>query len=539
VTSTIKKPYEEGKVRAAQNPDQPPQTVRRWVLLATILGSSMVFIDGTVVNVALPVLQTDLRAGVSEVQWIVEAYALFLSALLLVGGALGDRYGRRAIYVAGIVLFAVASIWCGLAPDAGQLIVARAVQGIGGALLVPGSLAIISATFPKEERGRAIGTWSGFTAITTAFGPVLGGFLVEQASWRWVFYINVPLAMAVLGLVFWKMPESRDESASGRLDWAGALLATIGLGGLVYGLIESSNLGWDSPVVLTALVVGVLALVLFVVVEARSRTPMMPLALFRSHTFSGTNLLTLFLYGALGATFFFFPFDLIQVQGYSPTAAGAALLPFVLLLFALSRWSGGLINSFGSKLPLVVGPVIAAIGFALFALPGTGGSYWTTYFPAAVVLGLGFAVTVAPLTTAVMGAVDVRHSGVASGVNNAVSRTAGLVAIAVLGIVMLGAFNSSLDGRMGPLEVSPQVRQAIDSQRNKLAAAEIPATVDAQTRSKLKVALDESFLDGFRLVMIINAGLALASALAAALLVEGKAPADESSEQTVAEGGAI
>jgi EmrB/QacA subfamily drug resistance transporter len=498
----------------------------------------MAFIDGTVVNVALPVLQTDLGASVSQVQWVVEAYALFLSALLLVGGALGDRYGRRAIYVIGIVLFAVASMWCGLAPDASQLIVARAAQGIGGALLVPGSLAIISATFPKEERGRAIGTWSGFSAITAAVGPVLGGFLVEQASWRWVFFINVPLAVAVLGLIFWKMPESRNESASGRLDWAGAFLATIGLGGLVYGLIESSNLGWDSPVVLTALAVGLLALVLFIVVEARSREPMVPLNLFQSRTFSGANLLTLFLYGALSAATFFLPFNLIQVQGYSPTAAGAALLPFVLLLFVLSRWAGGLINNFGSKLPLVVGPAIAGIAFALFALPGTGGSYWTTYFPGAVVLGLGFAITVAPLTTTVMGAVDVSHSGVASGINNAVSRTAGLVAIAVLGIVMLGVFNSSLDSRLGALEVSPQVRQALDSQRNKLAAAEIPAGVDAQTGSKLKVALDESFLDGFRLVMLINAGLALASALAAALMVEGKAPAGRGREETVAEGGA-
>ncbi len=518
---------------------QSTNVAGKWVLLTTILGSSMAFIDGSVVNVALPVLQTDLRASVADAQWVVEAYALFLSALILVGGSLGDRYGRKAVYAIGIALFAAASVWCGLAPDAGQLIVARAVQGIGGALLVPGSLAIISATFPKEERGRAIGTWSGFSAITTAIGPVLGGFLVEQASWRWVFFINIPLAAAVMALIFLKVPESRDESASasGRLDWLGALLATVGLGGIVFGLIESSNLGLGNPEVLVALAVGMVALILFIVVEARSPSPMMPLSLFRSRTFSGTNLLTFLLYGALGGALFFLPFNLIQVQGYQPTAAGASMLPFVLLLFTLSRWSGGLITRFGSKLPLVIGPSIAGVGFALFALPGIGGSYWTTYFPAALALGLGFAITIAPLTTTVMGAVDVSRSGIASGINNAVSRTAGLIALAALGIVISGVFNSSLDSRLSTLHISPEVRSALDTQRDKLAAADIPKSVDAKAQAEIKRALDESFLDGFRLVMLIAAGLALASAVAAGVMVEGKGkpvPLDSEREMVAA-----
>jgi EmrB/QacA subfamily drug resistance transporter len=482
----------------------------------------MVFIDSTVVNVALPVLQAELNATAAQVQWIVESYALFLAALILVGGSLGDLYGRRRIFACGVLLFALASVWCGLSPNVNQLILARAVQGLGGALLTPGSLAIISASFNSEQRGQAIGTWSGFTGITSALGPVLGGWLVEQASWRWIFFINVPLAVFVLGIVFWRVPESRDEEGTNRLDWWGALLVTIGLGTMVYGLIESSNLGLGHPVVLSTLAVGVVTLIAFIFVEAHSRTPMMPLTLFRSQTFTGANLLTFLLYAALSGALFFFPFNLIQVQGYSATAAGAAFLPLILIMFLLSRCSGGLVSRYGAKLPLMVGPTIAAIGFVLFAVPRIGGSYWMTFFPAVTVLGLGMAISVAPLTTTVMGAVKVRSSGLASGINNAVSRIAGLLSVAIFSIVVLSVFNNGLDRRLAILEIPSEVQKMLAEQQSKLAGAEIPPGLSNEMSAVLKQAIAESFVDGFRWVMLVAAGLALASALIAALMIKDK-----------------
>jgi EmrB/QacA subfamily drug resistance transporter len=298
-----------------------------WILAATIIGSSMVFIDGTVVNVALPVLQKEFSASLVDASWVVEAYALMLAALMLVGGSLGDRFGRKKLFALGIVVFALASIACGAAQSVQQLIVSRAMQGIGGALLTPGSLAIITASFDQESRGKAIGTWSGFSAILAGFGPVLGGWLIDHASWRWAFWINVPLAVAALVILFFKVPESRDKESAKHLDWTGATLATFGLGLLVYGLIESSNAGVSTLVCMLTIVGGVVLLVLFTIVESRSKSPMMPLALFKSKTFAGANLLTLFLYAALSGTLFFLPFNLIQVQGYATTEAGAALVP--------------------------------------------------------------------------------------------------------------------------------------------------------------------------------------------------------------------
>ena len=518
----VKSPCDEGVIQSAPECISVAKNIGPWVLAATILGSSMAFIDGTVVNVALPVLQTDLHATAADVQWVVEAYSLFLSALILVGGSLGDSFGRRRIYAIGIALFTAASVLCGLAPNVTFLIFTRAVQGVGGALLVPGSLAIISASFAKEQRGRAIGTWSGFTSITSALGPVLGGWLVQYASWRWVFFINIPMAAITLGILFWRVPESRDEENKARLDWWGALLATLGLGGIVYGLIESSNLGLANPLVIFALILGVVALIAFLFVEARSSSPMLPLSLFRSKTFSGANLLTFLLYAALGGALYFLPFNLIRVQGYPPTAAGAANLPFIIIMFSLSRWSGGLVSRYGAKLPLIIGPLIAACGFALFAVPGIGGSYWTTFFPAVVVLGLGMAVSVAPLTTTVMGAVDVQRAGVASGVNNAVSRAAGLIAIAVLGIVILSVFESSLDSHLAGLHLASATQQMIETQRTKLVGIAIPAGVSNSLYAALERAIDESFVAGFRVVMLVCAALAAASALSALLLIEGK-----------------
>jgi len=518
--ASITQPCDQGVILSS--PVIAPCTARAgpWVLAATILGSSLAFIDGTVVNVTLPALQSNLNATVVDVQWVIEAYVLLLAALLLVGGSLGDLYGRKRVFASGVIIFAAASIWCGVVLNVNQLIFARAVQGIGAALLVPGSLAIISASFEEHERGRAIGTWSGFTSMTTAFGPVLGGWLIEHASWRWVFFINVPIAVIVLVLTVWRVPESRDPQVGARLDWPGSALATIGLGGIVYALIESSNKNWNAPVILIALLIGMSAIISFVVVETHSRSPLLPLTLFRSRNFTGANLLTLFLYGALSSLFFFFPMNLIQVQGYTTTAAGASSLPFILLMFLLSRWSGSLVNRYGAKPPLILGPIIGAVGFALFAIPSVGGSYWTTFFPAVVVLGFGMATTVAPLTTTVMNSVPKERAGVASGINNAVSRVAAVLSIAVLGLVMLGSFNRNLATRLDVSNVPPGVRQELMRQRTKLAAIEISQDLDSETKEQLRRSIRESFVSGFRLVMLIASGLALASAAAAWLMID-------------------
>jgi EmrB/QacA subfamily drug resistance transporter len=481
-------------------------------LIATILASSMAFIDGTVVNVALPALQSALHASGTDIQWVVESYALLLASLLLLGGSLGDLYGRRRIFLSGVLLFAVGSSWCGLSSSMTSLIAARGLQGIGAALLVPGSLAIISASYAEAERGRAFGTWSSFTAITAAIGPVLGGWLVENASWRWVFFINLPIAVIVISISLWRVPESRDEAANQRLDWLGATLVTFGLGAITYALINGSATTSGPEAVNWILgLAGVGALLCFLIVESRSPAPMVSLHLFRSRDFSGANLLTFLLYAPLGGILFFFPLDLIQVQRYSATQAGAALLPLIVLIFLLSRWSGGLVARYGARLPLTVGSFTAAAGFALFLRPGIGGAYWNTFFPAVVVLGIGMAVSVAPLTTAVMESVPSSVAGIASGVNNAVSRTAGLLAIAVFGLVLSAGFNRTLNRSLSRMQLSPTVRQSVEVQRSKLAGAQIGEPV-------VMHAFDEAFVSGYRDVIWISVGMALLSTLSAQMI---------------------
>jgi EmrB/QacA subfamily drug resistance transporter len=509
------------------------------VLAATIVGSSLAFIDGTVVTVALPAIARELGATGADVQWVVEAYALFLSSLLLAGGSLGDRFGRRRVFALGIVIFTVASIACGLSRSTFSLILARGVQGIGGALLVPGSLALIAASFDSKARGKAIGTWSGFSGITTAIGPILGGWLVSL-SWRWAFFLNVPLAAVVL-LLLRRVPESRNPNAR-RLDLAGAFLATIGLGGLVYGLIESSRRTWADPFVIGAVVAGLIGLALFLLVEARVKAPMLPLGLFRSTTFAGANALTLFLYGALGCAFFFLPLDLIQVHGYSPLEAGAALLPFIVILFVLSRWSGGLVERFGERWPLVLGPIVAGVGFLALGLPGIGGSYWNTFFPGIFLLGLGMALSIAPLTTAVMNAVGQENAGIASGINNAVSRAAGLLAIAVLGLLLALTFDRDLAARLGGLPLPAAARTELMAERGKLAAAQPPPSLRPRDAAMARRAIDDAFVAGFRAVTRASAGLALLASFSSWLWIgreregKGSAPLDSRRAPARAEG---
>lgn len=507
----------------------------RWVLLATILASSMAFIDSSALDVASSALQRDLGIDSTRLFWIINIYALFLAALIMVGGSLGDHYGRKRVFMAGIAVFAGASLMCGFAPNADVLIVARGTQGIGGALMVPGSLAILTASFSSEKRGKAIGTWSTFSTITTLFGPAVGGWLAGQGLWRAVFFINLPLAVITLGVLALKVPESRDTSASEQLDYPGALLATLGLAAITYGFLEAPTYGLGDARILAALVGGLIALVLFVVVEARSDHPMVPLKLFRSRTFSGTNALTLFLYAALRVAPFFLVLNLIQVQAYPQEVAGFAFLPFGILLAVMSRWAGGLVDRVGPRLPLTIGPLIAGVGFFLFALPGlTGGTadYWTTYFPAIVILGVGMGITVAPLTTAVMGSAPAESSGTASGINNAVARTAGVLAVAIIGSIALFVFSNNLEAQTAGLNLTETSRTELRAEASKMGEAQAPASLSGDEKTGVQTAIRWAFVDTFRFVAVVAGVLAWLSALLAWVLVDRGRMAGQPAQET-------
>ena len=404
----------------------------RWVLLATVLGSTMASIDATVVGIALPAIGHDFHSSLATLQWVVTAYTLTLAGLLLFAGALGDKYGRKRIFVFGVAWFAVASALCGIAPDAPFLIGARAVQGVGAALLTPGSLAIIEASFRPDDRGKAIGAWSGFGGVGAAIGPFLGGWLIQAVSWRLIFFINLPLAVLVMAISLRHVPESRDPAATGPVDVVGGALVTAGLIGLTYGLIEGPTVGWTKPSPLAALIGGCLLLAAFVWWEHRTAEPMMPLSLFASAQFSAANVVTFAVYGALGGALFLLPIQLIQVSGYTPLQAGISLLPITVIMLALSARSGALAARIGPRLQMTVGPLVIAAGLALFVRIDHSGNYLTEVLPAMLVFGFGLAINVAPLTATVLAAAPAEHAGMASAVNNDVARAAGLIAVAVL-----------------------------------------------------------------------------------------------------------
>jgi EmrB/QacA subfamily drug resistance transporter len=510
----MKQPCDEALMQAGALGVPSAAESRPWVLAAAVLGSGMAFIDSTVVNVALPALQSSFHATVVDVQWVIESYGLFLSALILVGGALGDSLGRRAVYLWGVVGFAVASAGCGFSSSIKSLLVWRSIQGIAAAFLVPGSLTIISSSFDENARGKAIGTWAGFTTITTALGPVLGGWLIDHASWHWVFFINVPVAALVLMISLWRVPESRAPN-SGSIDWLGASTVTLGLAALVYGFLESAILGWKDTRVIVSLIVGFGCLIFLVFVEKNVKSPMVPLKLFRSASFSGANLLTLFLYAAVGIFSFVVPLNLIQIQKYSATATGAAALPMILLLFLLSRWSGGLITRYGPKMPLIVGPLIAAAGFLLFIVPDVEAQYWVAFFPAFIVLGLGMAISVAPLTTVVMNSVEQERVGTASGINNAVARVAGVLAVAVLGVVMVLAFAHSLRQSLVAQNLNADIIHQLEANATELGNLDAPPKTDPRTAAIIRFAVSEAFVFAFRLIMALCACLAVASVFVA------------------------
>jgi EmrB/QacA subfamily drug resistance transporter len=490
-------------------PDVSPAR-RRLILIATVLASGMAFVDSSVVNVALPAIQRDLAASGSAAAWVMNAYLLLLAALVLAGGAAADRFGRRRVLVIGVGVFALASVGCALAPSPGALIAARAVQGAGAALLTPASLAILGASFDGEARGQAIGTWAGVGAVMAALGPVLGGWLVDALSWRAIFFINLPLALATVALALAAIPESRDPQAGG-LDGLGAILAALGLGLLAWGLTSAASRGFAAPPVAGALVAGVVLSVAFAVWEARAPAPMVPPALLASRDFAGANILTLLLYFALGGALFFLPFELIRAHGYRATAAGAALTPFSVVMGLFSPLAGRMAARLGARGALSLGPAVAAAGFALLAVRAGDGSYWTGVFPGVLVLAVGMTLSVAPLTDTVMSSVAPGHAGKASGINNAAARLAGLLAVAIMSLVFAARFDRCLDARVGADAPGRPARgQAL-------------AVQPMAARGTLADAERNAFDEAYRFVMLAAAGCALAGGAAAWVMIGGRA----------------
>ncbi|HTI61305.1 MFS transporter [Mucilaginibacter sp.] len=498
----------------------------KWVMVSTILASSMAFIDGTALNVVLPALQKDLNATAADLFWLLNAYLLILAALILVGGSLGDKLGRKKIFMWGILLFMIGSMACGFAPDVFYLIAFRLVQGVGGALMIPGSLSLISTSIDEKERGKAIGTWSAFTTVLILAGPVLGGALADAGLWRYIFFINIPIGIISLFILWRKVNETRDEGADQAVDFAGAVTIALGLALLTFGFLRVPALGFTHWQVYGSLIMGVLLLIAFIIIEHKGKHPMMPLTLFLNKTFSGINLLTFFLYAGLGAGMLFLSLNMVQAQGYTQLQSGLTFLPFTVLMIGIARFAGAWADKFGPRMFLIFGPAAAGAGLLLLSFVGqTRGAseYWTTFFPGILVFGLGMALTVAPLTATVMASVSDHFSGTASGINNAMTRISNVFANAIFGALAVLFFSGALQDRIKSVPVKAAQKQEIMAQAANLGNAKVPKGIDPKQSPAVEKAYHEAFISAYANIMRLSAGLAFLGASMAVFFIRNKA----------------
>ena len=498
----------------------------KWIMVSTILASAMAFIDGTALNVVLPALQHSLNASGSDLFWILNAYLLMLASLILIGGAMGDRLGRKKVFMLGIAIFICGSTACGFASNVTLLVVFRLLQGIGGALMIPGSLSLISSSIDEKQKGKAIGTWSAFTTVVTMGGPILGGALADAGLWRYIFFINVPIGLAALLMLALRVKEIKGEERHAQpLDFPGAITIVLALAALTFGFLRIPDVGFSTPQAYVSLCLGLLLLGLFIYIELKSKVPMMPLTLFTDATFSGANLLTFFLYAGLGAGMLFLSLNLVQVQGYSQLESGLTFLPFTLLMISFARYAGKLADKYGPRLFLIAGPATAGAGLLLLSFVGQTngpGEYFTTFFPGVLVFGLGMSFTVSPLTTAVMSSVSDHLSGTASGINNAVTRIANVFANAIFGALAVLIFTASLNSQINKILLNETQQTAILKEAGNLGNAKPPTGINKSSAVLVEKAYHNSFIHAYATIMRISAVLGFLGALMAVLFIKPK-----------------
>lgn len=508
-------------------------TAGKWLMSSAILASSMAFIDGTALNVVLPALQKNINATGTDLFWVLNAYLLMLASLILIGGSMGDKLGRKKVFMIGIFIFIAGSALCGFSPGINFLIAFRIIQGIGGALMIPGSLSLISSSINQKERGKAIGTWSAFTTIVTMGGPILGGALADAGLWRYIFFINIPVGVIALLILAFQVKESVDENKDHALDFPGAVAIALGLACLTFGFLRIPLLGLNSWQVYVSLTAGVLLLMFFIFIEKKSKHPMMPLKLFANKTFSGANLLTFFLYAGLGAGMLFLSLNLVQAQGYSQLQSGLTFLPFTILMISIARFAGGLADKHGPRFFLITGPVVAGSGLLLLSfVKQTGGAadYWTTFFPGILVFGLGMSLTVAPLTAAVMSSADEHFSGTASGINNAMTRIANVFANAVFGALAVLFFSAALQKEIKDVPLAAKTKQAVITQTVNLGNAKVPQEINDTDKALIEKSYHTGFITAYQKIMRISAALAFAGALMSLLFIKNSAVQKDSDE---------